>query len=866
MRGMLKVAAAGLVVASIATSALAQAQASTYPDRAIGQDWCTAGFDCTLFTAGDIDGDGHAEVITLNGARDLCAAPTVKGWKASTWIAIRSDLPSDVTQLLAVDVDPAMKGTEALLLTPGSLIICSKFENDRYQEARTINPEQGTTFTEVHASEGIVLTDSKGNFWRVAGERLEKTTQRGAESSAESPPIDPPPYEPEAPLLLTFRGDFSGDGIPDNAAVFTAHKPSQHRMVRIALTPNLSNGDRDQDGLSDAEEAKIGTNPLDRDTDMDGLLDGWEVHGLPRDIKLGDRISHFNPAEPGKDNALNPLRQDVILVLSYFDGVDATHMENELPQVQRLYRELSNTNPNGTKGVWVHFRVEPTLVTKADQAMPWWDVGNKYFAAHERGFMHWLQIAPGGGGQSGQTADMGGAGSGWAVIAHEFGHQMSLSHEGDSEAAWCPLYPSLMNYAFSYSLDGDGNKIKFSSGEFRETVLDETKLVEKLPYPYEHVKYLANWPFRYSIKDNGDGSTLIDWNHSGSFDEGTVEADVNYGGSTHGGTRRNHETTGSGPSLAYVGDTLYLLAVDITKDHMWLKSYKGNEEWAEKRVMPTSATEREPIMLGGTDHGLIFHHHIWGWHVTKFDGTSFGTPAKLADVPTSELSAVRVGDRVLLVSRGDDNILEYRWLSFTGDDFSKPVTSAPQRFETRSLVAPGLAVDPKDGRVLMVTSMTNSHGSQFAMRVTWMVPRGDRLWEQETRWTRGEGSGNGCCTKPVVAFSPGGQLTIFHQGGADLSGQMIAYRTTKVGNQGLDEGWLTCMMYDVWTRSRVPVAFAVGPQGAVYSYRWDAGGTNNMLQTAHNGLGIDTVPMRDFNDGEKIAMWGIRHSILNIRR
>lgn len=33
-----------------------------------------------------------------------------------------------------------------------------------------------------------------------------------------------------------------------------------------------------------------------------------------------------------------------------------------------------------------------------------------------------------------------------------------------------------------------------------------------------------------------------------------------------------------------------------------------------------------------------------------------------------------------------------------------------------------------------------------------------------------------------------------------------------------------------------------------------------------NGYGIDTAPMRDFDDGAKISRWGIRQSILNMRR
>ena len=41
--------------------------------------------------------------------------------------------------------------------------------------------------------------------------------------------------------------------------------------------------------------------------------------------------------------------------------------------------------------------------------------------------------------------------------------------------------------------------------------------------------------------------------------------------------------------------------------------------------------------------------------------------------------------------------------------------------------------------------------------------------------------------------------------------------------------------------------------------------TVNMVQTAHNGWGIDKEPMRDFDDCAKITQWGIRHSILLMR-
>ncbi|MEI6089675.1 MAG: OmpA family protein [bacterium] len=46
--------------------------------------------------------------------------------------------------------------------------------------------------------------------------------------------------------------------------------------------------DADGDGLSDADEAKYGTNPNKPDTDNDGLLDGKEVHRYKTDPKIKD--------------------------------------------------------------------------------------------------------------------------------------------------------------------------------------------------------------------------------------------------------------------------------------------------------------------------------------------------------------------------------------------------------------------------------------------------------------------------------------------------------------------------------------------------------------------------------------------------
>ena len=54
---------------------------------------------------------------------------------------------------------------------------------------------------------------------------------------------------------------------------------SQPISFEIALHPD---NDRDGDGLTNGREALLGTNPYDKDTDWDGMEDGWEdYHNLP---------------------------------------------------------------------------------------------------------------------------------------------------------------------------------------------------------------------------------------------------------------------------------------------------------------------------------------------------------------------------------------------------------------------------------------------------------------------------------------------------------------------------------------------------------------------------------------------------------
>lgn len=802
-------------------------------------DWIATGLDCRIFAAGDINGDGFVDLITINGARDLCVAPTVHGWKAAGWRAIANDVNPSATHIAVERTSPPR-----IVITEPDRMVIFPLKPDGTTGERIIEPLAAPAAT-------------------VA-----------APSPAES--LTPPPYDSEARDVLRFESTFAEGRGRVVWTVFETRRPHPHRIVRMAVVESGDPSDTDADGLTDSDESALGTDLRDRDSDGDGLLDGWEVHGFPRErlADLGPRIQLYqsDATADERDRQLNPRRRDVIVNVSYFEQVDPKQFEGEMPRVQAVYRDLLIRNPDGSTGVWVHFRDHGPKVPPADQHMPWWDVGNKYFARSERGLLHWMQVTPWGGGQSAQTGDMGGCGNGWAVFAHEFGHQLSLSHTGDSAPGWCPLYPSLMNYAYSYSFDGDWSKPHFSSGEFRDIVLDERNLQEKLPFAFERVKFLANHPFRFTLKDNGDGATLIDWNHNGVFDAQPVIADINYGGSTQAGERRTHALIGSAPSLAYVGSQCIIAAATHKQTAVTLKASLGGEQWSGHLELPSSATRFDPVLIGGADWGVVLVRRFDGWAAAKVrnGGASDAPPASdtlapLTGVDACDLSGLRVEDRVLLIARHDDGRTAWVWLTFANG----PQLSVWKPLALTSMVPPALAVDPGDGTITVISSAQHPQHGPFCMQFSTLRVVGDDIIETPAAWTH-NGRLVHCTSRPVAVYPAGSkpQLTIFHTGWADGGGTWTGWRTTRVGNASLDDGWLTCQLYDEWTRSRVALGFADGAQGAYYAFRWDPGDHHdwkiNTMFVARGGYGIDDQPMRDFDDGAQIGLWGIRHSILTM--
>ncbi len=108
--------------------------------------------------------------------------------------------------------------------------------------------------------------------------------------------------------------------------------------------------DSDGDGLSDAEEAALGTLPNDSDTDGDGLLDGWEVNGY-------DSGAGFEPL--GAYGA-NPLRKDVFVEIDWMLDTGGSPQPNAVIAYQAAVDVVRAFRESGAK-IDIHFDLGPRI-------------------------------------------------------------------------------------------------------------------------------------------------------------------------------------------------------------------------------------------------------------------------------------------------------------------------------------------------------------------------------------------------------------------------------------------------------------------------------------------------------------------------
>jgi uncharacterized membrane protein len=244
---------------------------------------------------------------------------------------------------------------------------------------------------------------------------------------------------------------------------------------------------------------------IDPDTDGDGLLDDWEINGIPY-VDIHSMPQRF--MLPGAD----PMRKDLYVEIDAMAGLAFDASSKEL--VIEAFRNAPVTNPDNSTGITLHILRDDTDLphvpvwatigcwpadfqavrdthygTAAERADP--SVA-ELLAAKAKAYRYCIKAdrsGPNSFGGCGQTPGdnfvIFTAGypiiNEAAVFMHELGHNLGLRHGGCDGINGKANYPSIMNYTLLYRKDWNKAfwRLDFSrAGNTELADLDETSLNE----------------------------------------------------------------------------------------------------------------------------------------------------------------------------------------------------------------------------------------------------------------------------------------------------------------------------------------------------------------------------------------------------
>jgi hypothetical protein len=312
---------------------------------------------------------------------------------------------------------------------------------------------------------------------------------------------------------------------------------------------SIGAADSDGDGLKDAEEIAIGTNPNNADTDGDALSDGWEVNGHNFvDLKaLG----------------ANPRKKDVFVECDYMPGRAPTAAA--ITRVVTAFANAPVSNPDGSSGIALHVTIDDQVPNDPDLNPVWTEVDaikSTNFSSFRDGIFHYCLFANNYSGGSSSGLSRGIQGEDFIVtlgsfantedqqagtFMHELGHNLGLRHGGGDNTNRKPNYLSVMSYSFQMpglqigGVAGNMDYSRFVLANLAEGSLSESAGLNAVSGITEAA--LAAYATRFCRA--GTPNTLeatagsdIDWNGNGMV-SGTVSADVNCDGSTGALTTQN---------------------------------------------------------------------------------------------------------------------------------------------------------------------------------------------------------------------------------------------------------------------------------------------------------------------------------------
>lgn len=328
------------------------------------------------------------------------------------------------------------------------------------------------------------------------------------------------------------------------ALTYSADNPLKQRTLKsfeAGSNAGISPSDLDSDGLTDAEEHLLGTDPANPDTDGDGLLDGWEVKGV-NEIDL-------------KSLGASPRHKDIFVHMDYMVRTSAINGigpdKQVIDAIVSVFAQAPVFNPDGKDGIRLHLEVRKKVPYDEDLnplLQEFAALKSKYFDPKELPVYHYMIWANqyNGGSSSGYSMNIPGSdfivtlgtwneGNGGTnrekigTFIHELGHNLGLHHGGSDPEPYKPNHLSVMNYSFQTDGLIKGNKDGLYNFQFiplpsvSEHTLDERK-------PLSIEKALEGYSTKYYVGGSLRVAPLtkpIDWNGNGTIDKETVRSDVN---------------------------------------------------------------------------------------------------------------------------------------------------------------------------------------------------------------------------------------------------------------------------------------------------------------------------------------------------
>jgi hypothetical protein len=460
----------------------------------------------------------------------------------------------------------------------------------------------------------------------------------------------------------------------------------------------------------------------------------------------------------------------------------------------------------------------------------------------------------------------------WRVFAHEFGHQLDLTHEGFWSVPYCALYPSLMSYTYSYSLGDDGDKIQYSDGSLASFPINELHLSKRLPFPIEKVKFLSGGPYHFRIKPSDDGkSTFVDWNWNGIFDEEDVSASINYSHGADMGPGHNVAKAQTAPVLVNTGSKILLFYGQATPRgqrliaRSWLGTNRDTEadHWSDEAVLDESGVAGDPTATCLNGIVWVAYASPQGVELRKVSVDSSGKPiaGEAMAIPKTkgaQPTLAAVGGRlVLLLWRTRDVPVAVRMLDAGG----VPTPEVTLDIDSAAPVAAAAGATVTEGASLWVVHILAAdphRGKTEAVRYILGADR--RLQSVEKRLIGGDYNPHRSALlwQDEPGLQPTGRLYHF-SGCATPPDQPLSaqYFAMNVPYPDIDGGWLVRRYFqpDFTSASAPGVCFY--DKNIVYAVRRG----DDTVCVYFYGNGATAARMGDFDDIGHIRDYGISHSL-----